>query len=111
MQKLKTEKVPKEYLYSAKMEMNLQRRSNLSTREHFQGSYPRGCLVLLVISDEFLFCDNFNDHKMHFIGTRNIFQHSRESFPRRVTFILHEQRYFFGKKILSLIVKFDLDFY
>ena len=101
MQKLKTEKVPKEYLYSAKMKMNLQRRNNLSTRERFQGSYARGCLVLLGISDEFLFCNNFNDHKMHFIGTRNISPHSRESFPCRVTFILHEQRYPFGKKILE----------
>ena len=111
MQKLKTENVPKEYLYSAKIKMDLQRRSNLSMRERFQGSNPRRLLVLLGISDEFLFCNNFNDHKMHFIRTRNIFPHSRESFPCRVTFILHVQRYPFGKIFLSLIVKFDLDFY
>ena len=60
------------------MKMNLQRRSNLGTRERFQGSYLRGCLILLGLSDEFLFCNNFNDHKMHFIRTRNIFPHSRE---------------------------------
>ena len=87
MQKLKTEKVTKEYLYSAKMKMNLQRRNNLSSRERFQGSYPRGCLILLGISGEFLFRNNFNDQKMHFIRTRKIFPHSRESFPCRVTFI------------------------
>ena len=83
--------------------MDLQRRNNLSTRERFQGSNPRRLLVLLGISNEFLFCNNFNDHKMHFIRTRNIFPHSRESFPCRVTFILHVQRYPFGKKFLSSI--------
>ena len=87
MQKLKTKKVTKEYLYSAKMKMNLQRRNNLSTRERFQGSYPRGMFNPLGISDEFLFRNNFNDQKMHFIRTRKIFPHSRESFPCWVTSI------------------------
>ena len=76
MQKLKTEQVTKEYLYSAKMKMNLQRRSNLN---------PLG------ICDEFFFRDNFNDQKMHFIRTRKIFPRSRESFPCRVTFIWQRQ--------------------
>ena len=67
MQKLETEQVTKEYLYSAKMKMNLQRRNNLSTREPFQGSYPRGMFNPLGISNEFFFRNNFNDQKMHFI--------------------------------------------
>ena len=79
MQIVKTEKVTKEYLYSAKMK--LQKRNNLSTRERLQGSYPRGMFNPLGISDELLLRNNFNDQKMHFIRTRKIFPHSRESFP------------------------------
>ena len=41
----------------------------------------------LGISDEFLFRNNFNDQKMHFVQARKIFPHSRESFPCRVAFI------------------------
>ena len=73
----------------------------------------------LGISDKFSFPNNFNDQKMHFIQTKKIFPRSREAFPCRVTFIgsgnsqltYNEQRYPFGKKFLSLIVKFDLDSY
>ena len=53
------------------MKMNLQRRNNLSTRER------RGIFNPLGISDEFLFRNNFDDQKMHFIRTRKIFPHSR----------------------------------
>ena len=87
MQKLKTEKSLRNIFYSAKMKMNLQKRNNLSTRERLQGSYPRGKFNPLSISDEFLFRNNFNDQKMHFILTRKIFPQSRESFPCMVTFI------------------------
>ena len=89
MQKLKTEKVSKEYLLlcQAKMKTNLQKRSNLRAMERLQRSYPRGVFNPLGIRDEFLFCNNFNDKKMHFIRTRKIFPLSRESFPCRVTFI------------------------
>ena len=87
MQKLKTEKVTKEYLLLSQNENYLQKRNNLSTRERLQGSYPRGMFNPLGISDEILFHNNFNDQKMHFIRTRKIFPHSRESFPCRVTFI------------------------
>ena len=87
MQKVKTEKSLRNIFYSAKMKMNLQKRNNLSTRERLQGSYPRGMFNPLGISDEFLFRNNFNDQKMHFIRTRKIFPHSRESFSCMVTFI------------------------
>ena len=85
MQKLKTEieKSLRNIFYSAKMKLNLQRRNNLNTIEHFQGCYPpRGMFNPLGISDEFLFRNNFNDKKIW-----KIFPHSRESFPCRVTFI------------------------
>ena len=85
MQKAKTEKLLRNIFYSAKMK--LQKRNNLSTRERLQGSYPRGMFNPLDISDKLLFRNNFNDQKMHFIRTRKIFPHSRESFPCRVTFI------------------------
>ena len=74
------------------MKMNLQiRRNNLGMRERFQWSYPRGMFNPLGITDEFLFRNNFNDQKMHFIRTRKIFPHSREAFPCRVTFIWQRQ--------------------
>ena len=78
MQKPKTEKPLRNIFNSAKMKINLQKRNNLSTRECLQGSYPRGMFNPLGISDEFLFCNNFNDHKMHFIQTRKILPHARE---------------------------------
>ena len=87
MQKVKTEKSLRNIFYSAKMKMNLQKRNNLSTWERLQGSYPRGMFNPLGISDEFLFRNNSYHEKMHFIRTRKIFPHSRESFPCRVTFI------------------------
>ena len=72
MQKLKTEKVTKEFLKHEGVP---------------QGSYPRGMFTPLGVSDEFLFRNNFNDQKTHFIRTRKIFPHSRESFPCREIFI------------------------
>ena len=87
MQNVKLEKSLRNIFYSAKMKMNLQKRNNLRTRERLQGFYPRVIFNPLGISDEFLFRNNFNDQKMHFIRTRKIFPHSWESFPCRVTFI------------------------
>ena len=82
MEKVKTEQVTKEYVLLSQNENEFTK----SMRERLQGSYPRGIFNHLGISDEFLFRNNFNYQKMHFIRTRKIFPHSRESFPCRVTF-------------------------
>ena len=76
MQKLK--KVTNEYLYSAKMDMNVQRRSNLRTIEHF--NHLTSMLNLLGIRDESLFRNNFKNQQMHFIQTRKVFHNQGNHF-------------------------------
>ena len=77
MQKVKTANSLRNISYSAKLKMNLQKRNNLCTRERLQGAYLCEIFNPLGISNEFLFRNNFNDQKMHFIRTRKIFPHSK----------------------------------
>ena len=83
MQKLKTEKVSKEYLLlcQAKMKTNLQKRSNLRAMERLQGSYPRGIFNPLGIRDEFLFCNNFNNQKCILFEQGRLFHSQGNHFP------------------------------
>ena len=88
MQKLKTEKVTKEYLLLSQEENYLQKRNNLSSRERLQGSYPSGMFNPLGISDEFLFRNNFNDQKCILFEQGRFFHSQGNHFPAyRVTFI------------------------
>ena len=83
MQKVKAEKVTKEYLLLSQNENEFTKKKQLK----HEGAPRRGIFNPLGISDEFLFRNNFDDQKLHFIRTRKLFPHSRESFPCRVTFI------------------------
>ena len=88
MQELKTEKSPLGISLPGQDENEFTKKKQLRHERALSRILPSWMFNPLGISDEFLFRNNFNDHKMHFIRARNIFPHSRESFSYRVTFNL-----------------------
>ena len=82
MQKVKTEKVTKEYLLLSQNENEFTKKKQLKhERERLQGSYPRGIFNPLGISDEFLFRYNFNDKKCILFEQGRFFHTQGNHFP------------------------------
>ena len=108
--------ITKEHLSSVKM--NLQNRNNLSTSEHFQGSYP--CVSSSFGYPFSLFRNDSSDNKQYILFKQGRFFHTQGNhfadekllFGRcNQRFFLNENRCLFAiKKNREFDFKFDLDY-